>query len=507
MDLKKQLAAVLCAALALAPAGMPVAATEPMQYYGDVNLDGVVDVADVVLLQKHILGLTPLQYYDSAFLADINTDGEVDIFDLGLLKALLLSGSDVPDDSDFIPAPLTDFYGSLPSQGSARMAVFYVDFPDCKYDYEPTVEEITASCFGDETSPDDPNYPFDSISAFYRRASKGAMELSGKVFRYTAKHPVAYYGGDDDKTLLMTELFHYYNRSVDFSSFDGNKDGIIDSILVNVPKTAPEEDWWACSGQNYSNLEADGVKIGHVTTGFDQIDSAEDHRNFVSTYLHESGHSMGLPDYYLYNSEDNEGFHGEAGIALMDTDAYSDPCCFSKLMLGWYREQQVQIYDTLKGGEQTFVLRNAQSASGNCLILPCGALDGSFNSEYMILEYNTDTQNNLGINRDKTELYGFTVASGVRAFHVQAAAEQRSTYKWLIYQNDFQKPDDGVRLIRLVNDREGGYVFRTGDILDGTLSGFHWYADDGSESADTGFVIQIGELTNDSYTVTVSRYF
>ena len=76
----------------------------------------------------------------------------------------------------------------------------------------------------------------------------------------------------------------------------------------------------------------------------------------------------------------------------MDMDASTDFGCFSKLMLGWYRQNQILSYDTIKGGEQTFTLTNAQKDEGNCLILPYGDLN--YNSEYLILEYMTNERNN-----------------------------------------------------------------------------------------------------------------
>ena len=517
MDLKIIVASALGSALFLTPVHLLSAAAEDtpsVLYFGDVNLDGEIDVLDIVSLQKHLLGQQPLKDESVFVCADLNDDKSVDIFDLGLLKQKVISDRQNREDGQFIVAPLREFYGSMPSQGGSRMMVFYVDFPDCKYEYEPSLEEINSVCFGYNNDTKDPNYPFTSLRSFFFRASKGVMDLNGKAFRYTAKNPITYYQvndsgeKDDDKIRLMTEIFQYYNRFVDFSEFDSDKDGLIDNILVNVPKSASEDHWWPCSGQNYSNLEADGVKIGHTTIGHDQIASETDHREFVSTYVHETGHTMGLPDYYLYHSEDIEGFHGNAGTEMMDSDNYSDFGCFSKLMLGWYRENQIQVYDTAKGGEQTFLLKNAQTTAGNCLILPCGELDGNFNSEFMIFEFNTDQQNNSGINRDKTAEYGFSVASGVRGFHIQAKAIDREGYRWLYYQtspNMQVSPDSGIRLIRLINDAEGGSVFKTGDVIDGNISGFHWYASDESETVGTGYTVKIGELLNGAYTVTVSH--
>jgi M6 family metalloprotease-like protein len=509
---RKMTAAVIAAGLLLSSSSLFVSSAEKRTYYrGDVNLDGVIDILDMIVLQKYILGYGSFDSETAALCADSNGDGSVDVYDVGLVKQYVLKERRLEELGEkFIPAPLTDFYGTMPSQGSGRLLVFYVDFPDCQYDYAPTVEELRDICFGTEDNPDDPNYPFESMRSFYKRSSKGVFDLTGAVCRYTAKNSIAYYEvGDDGKTdkemtRLLTELFQYFNRSIDFNDFDGNKDGYIDAILVNVPGKANEDIWWPFSGFNYSKLEADGVKIGHVITGFDQVESPTDHKRFVSTYLHETGHCMGLPDYYLFHTEDKDGFHGPAGYSLMDEIDYSDFDCFSKLMLGWYRKRQVQVYDQETGGVQTFSLTDAQSAEGNCLILPCGELDSGYNSEYIILEYTTDTVNNIGINRDKG--LEQTFSGGVRAFHVRADAGDEGYGIRHLYRSGgslTNGDDDGIRLLRLVNEAEGGTPFGTGDVLDSRLSGFRWYDWDESESLETGYTVTIGALENGSYTVTV----
>lgn len=57
---------------------------------GDVDVDGDIDVTDLLLLQKYILNVksfTPENFIN----ADMDADGRVDVFDLGLLKNTLLN--------------------------------------------------------------------------------------------------------------------------------------------------------------------------------------------------------------------------------------------------------------------------------------------------------------------------------------------------------------------------------------------------------------------------------
>ena len=64
----------------------------PVSYgIGDINKDGSISVADLVILQKHIIG-KEIMSEEQAAQADMNGDGAVDIFDVvELRKALILA--------------------------------------------------------------------------------------------------------------------------------------------------------------------------------------------------------------------------------------------------------------------------------------------------------------------------------------------------------------------------------------------------------------------------------
>lgn len=473
-------------------------------YEGDVNNNGQLDVGDVVLFQKWILDV-PGTYLPNWRAADLYHDNVLDAFDLCLLKRKLLSGEtpEPPEEQgSFITANMAKHGASLPTQGEAGMVVFYVDFPDCRYDYEPGVDELNEISFGAEDE-NDPCYPFESISAFYGRASKGSMQLDGQVFRYTTKENQAAY--DENKVKIAEECYEAFKDQVDFSRFDGNGDGRIDATLFTVPEKAGDTNWWPCAGA-FGNPEyrVDGVGIGHIITGNAQVGSAVDYVNYVSSYCHELGHCMGLPDYYLYsNPDDSEGLHGRAGIELMDTDAGSDFGAFSKLMNGWYRQDQVMIYDGSQDA-QTFTLKNAQTDSGNCVIIPNGKLADDYFSEYFIIEYATNERNNSGIGRNTA--WWEKPGEGVRVYHIDATTE----YGWWTYfryasGSEFTNNDQGRRLIRIIDDRDVDNFYHSGDVINGDISGFHWYDSNDGETVETGITVNIGECRDGMYTITISR--
>ena len=465
---------------------------------GDVNADGVLDVRDLILTQKWMLGVSGVTLADWNA-GDLNADDAFDVFDLALMKRLLLSGSQQETSGSFIPANLAKHGASLPSQGKARLVVFYVDFPDCRYDNAPTAEELQQITFG-AADVNNANYPFESIPAFYSRASKGSMDFDGQVFRYTTKENAAAYG--KDKVKLAEECYEAFKDTVHFAQFDGNGDGKIDATLFTVPTKAGDDDWWPCAGAfGDEAYRVDGVAVGHIITGNAQVESRDSYFNYISSYCHELGHCTGLPDYYLYGRDDSEGLHGSAGIELMETDAGSDFGAFSKLMEGWYADSQVQVYDAAKG-TQTFTLHNAQTDAGNCVIIPNGTLAEDYFSEYFIVEYATRDGNNSGIGA-KTGFWT-TPGEGIRVYHIDATTE----YGWNTFfryasGSEFTNGDEGRRLIRIINDTDTDNFYHTGDVINSSISGFRWYDQNGGQTVDPGLSITVGALTDGSYTVTI----
>ena len=331
------------------------------------------------------------------------------------------------------------------------------------------------------------------------------MNLKGKAYRYTCKKNISSYHGDVFKADFTTEVLKNMDDQVDYTQFDADHDNPIDAILFCVPRSSDEQEWWPCAGGFGGNywMKVDGMNIGHVITGNAAIKSDSDYSNYVSTYLHEMGHCMGLPDYYLYDVEDFEGMHGSAGYDLMD-EAYSDFSSVSKLMLGWYREDQIQVYDPSKG-EQTFTLRNGQSDEGNCLIIPRGTLDSQYKSEYFILEYTTLDANNSQV---KGHFWWRPTGSGVRLLHIEATEEDDGWRKFFRYESGNDEATDynnGRRFIRLVDDGDKDNLLRKGSVVNSSTPGFAWYDSSGRFTEDPNITITVGEKNGDSYTVTVSR--
>ncbi|MBR6069636.1 MAG: hypothetical protein IKP78_03455 [Ruminococcus sp.] len=523
------------------PASLSASAEWQMTgYVGDLNSDERFTVADLVILTKYVLGASGLPetgvyniegaYFligsrdeipnlgqeaiqsgaDYIQLADIDRDGVIDTFDLVAMRQLVIE----PDNaklvyrwyeaqSSFIEAPIYDLYGSMPSQGEAKVAVFSVEFPDCKFSYKPSTDEYEQAVFG-EADPNSRQFPLESIGAFYERSSKGALKLSGAAFEYTAQQSISAYEGDVFHKLLINEVLDAFDEQIDFSDYDADKDGMIDAILIVVPASANDDNWWPTSG-GYGgdhSKKLDGMSIGHVIVGNRAIEGKNNYSAFCQTFSHEMGHCMGLPDYYLYGVDDFQGMHGSGGFELMD-DAFGDFGAASKLMLGWYKSDQISVYDSSKG-EQSFTLNNCETDGGNCVIIPRGDLADKYRSEFFIIEYASLDNNNLRIK----DYWWKKTGTGVRIYHVEASQNDNRWYpSWKFASgNDTETNyNNGIRFIRLVNegDDKTDNLFNDGAVINSGTKGYMWYGSDGSLSVDPGTSISVKKGADDTFVITI----
>ena len=516
--MKKYIFASCLAALAgllSVPAAMPASAADEYRltgYRGDIDTNGTVDSADVSLLAQYLTGNAPDPFAGER--ADLDGSGSLDARDLSLLLRVAGGGEEpegiyekitIPDPVPMEP-PINALSPTLPCTGSPRVLMLAVNFPDCAFPEGTTEEYLHKISFGDEDTAS-PFYPLESVSAYYRRSSYGRLNIGGDVCLCNAQYSVDAYA--DDPNALLDELLASLDGEINYTRYDANADFTLDTVIVVLPDGAvgrdangdSHEDWWPCSGWYYGEQRYDGVQPGNLCIG---AWSLRDVAGFNSTWVHELGHAMGLPDYYKYENIDSSGsggMNGYAGWEMMD-DAMGDMCAFSKLMYGWYCENEVQQYT---GGTQTFTLQSSQKAPG-CIVIPRES-GGGWYSEFFIIEYADDTGNNA---KAFYEDYAYPMFSGggIRILHCNA--ELWNGYwglelKWNNYGQCYDTSNNGKRVLRLVGEAAGGGFFTAGSTVSYSTSGFAWYGDSGWQDVDTGLTIRVEQIENGQAVVTVTQ--
>ncbi len=282
--------------------------------------------------------------------------------------------------SGFAPPPA--WQGGMPASGTPKTLVLLVDFPDYPADATNTTGFVSSQMFGSGTAG---NFPYDSLSKYYERSSYGGLSIQGTVLGwYRASQNRSYYqglGNGPGQRALMREAINHYNAlGHDFSQYDNNNDGYIDIFYLKW--TGPDNGWanfwWAYQWHfNDSSYVVDGKRFGKYVWSWIANSSFGSTIYHPRVDIHETGHALGLPDFYDYDG--NTGPDGGVGGLDMMHGNYGDHNAFSKAMLGWLTPTVVS------SGSQTIELSPTSTQPQSVVIMPSST--GNIFSEHFVAQY------------------------------------------------------------------------------------------------------------------------
>lgn len=349
-------------------------------------------------------------------------------------------------------------YRYLPSIGESKILVVPVETEDYKYT-NSQLENIDKAFFGTEEENG-----WESVASFYEKSSYGKLNISGEVTKAVhlgktssaiESEAKSYSNQNRQWTdyLVTSVLSTLTTNGYDLSEYDTDNDGYLDAIwlVYSVPYNQSSDLFWAYTtwldnDNKFSNKKA--CLYSWASYGFiNQNYKLNDVRNpYIDshTYIHETGHRLGLDDYYSYdygdkNSDGTTNYDTPIGGLDRRDRNILDHNVYSKYLLGWTKPRVV-TKDYLEANNNTLTL-NAYEDAGDCLLVPIykdGSRDynGTPFDEFLILEYYTPT--NLNLKDSATQYYtapkGFTQC-GVLCFHVDArvgklVASSDSTPVW-----------------------------------------------------------------------------
>ena len=303
----------------------------------------------------------------------------------------------------------------MPTSGTIKILALLISFSD--YPGMTTPEYAASRLFGDGVG----NPPFDSLRNFYRRSSYDQLTIEGGVLGWYQAPYVRSTVAETNQgrqNLIKEALNSYEAQGHDFTQYDNDGDGAIDYFCVfwTGPRGEWAEFWWGYyTWFSDSTYRLDGKRLTNYSWQW-ELPNYPSGTFSPSTIIHETGHALGVPDYYDY--DDAVGPRG--GVGNLDImDSTGDHNCFSKFMLDWISPTVVST------GSQTVTLR-ASGLYPDALIFMPGAVPGQIFSEFFMVQnrYRSGNDTNL-----------FTGSDGLILWHVDSRLD---TWNYdFLYDNSY----------------------------------------------------------------------
>jgi M6 family metalloprotease-like protein len=210
-----------------------------------------------------------------------------------------------------------------------------------------------------------------------------------------------------------------------FTDFDTDGDGYVDLIWnVYAYPYIDTSFWWAYV--TYTGNAPDTTTPTIKTLAFASTNFMSGYNGYDShTFIHETGHTLGLDDYYDYTNT----WAPMAGVDYMDHNL-GDHNSYSKFSLGWVNPWVLKEEDLANNKSAVITLR-AATTSGDSLVLASPDYNGTAFDEYLMVElvgpyglckadYTAGYQNTTGFTQP-----------GIRILHIDARAYAKNHDSYL----------------------------------------------------------------------------
>lgn len=323
----------------------------------------------------------------------------------------------------------------LPSKGDQYLLVVPVQFKNGERWTTSKLDVIRKGFFGQAVDTS-----WQSVGSFYNASSYGNLTIRGEVANTLAIDVTV----EEASTHIINDqpspddiAISYFNASSAYNNlrkqYDKNEDGFIDSVVFIYSNAINSEaGYWAWVYWNSERASAEKPVINSYLWMSYYFFTDSDYAGYGSgidahTAIHETGHLLGLDDYYQY---DKDNKYDPSGAIEMHSYNIGDDNIYSKFALGW-----VNPYFVSTTGSVNLSLRTS-AYYGDAIILN-DTWNGNSMDEYIMIEYYSpygmnmmDSQNIYKPNGKKANRM-YTV-SGFRIYHIDSRIiemETRGSFK------------------------------------------------------------------------------
>lgn len=337
----------------------------------------------------------------------------------------------------------------LPSVGNVPLLIVPVSLPGENTSFTEDELSMINDCFFGSSK----DMPFESLHSYYYKSSFGKLNFTfnvSPVFDVKSKtdyKDISQVSSSEQVLSICQSALSYLKneKNYDFKNYDSDKDGTIDGVwFIYKGKDSNDMPFWPYTSYTTKNGTVDDPVLN--TYGWAGVDflNQDYYKRVTQTdenvgkdahvLIHETGHMLGLNDYYSYGNID---YSPLGGRDMMDM-SLGDHNAYSKLRLGWVTPKIIT-------GDCTLSL-NSNFYQDQVFLIPYQSKtytktdDGKlrFNpfDEYLLLElYSSENLNSFDYLPNKAT---HTEGYGVKLLHVDARGG-RVLNNSFSYFND---PDD-----------------------------------------------------------------
>jgi M6 family metalloprotease-like protein/uncharacterized repeat protein (TIGR02543 family) len=285
---------------------------------------------------------------------------------------------------------------------------------------------------------------WESVSSYYYKSSFGLLDLNFDILdKHVTSNAKAFYEGkgQDGDQYVILDVLTALDSTIDFSKYDSNNDGVIDSIIFiySTDYNYDVDPWWAWVYVSNPDIvgsvsELDGKNFEYYFwASYDFMNDALPGNSDLilnsETYIHELGHLMGIVDFYPYEGNNQYGPMG--GFDMMDYNA-GDHGPFNKLVFGWLQPLIAQ-----KGTYQVTLDSYSTDTDGlnSTLLIPfnSGDLnDGNAFDEYLLVMFYTPN----GLYSAHSGLEYIPSNAGIVVYHIDARLTSNPVFWGEYFRNN-----------------------------------------------------------------------
>lgn len=336
---------------------------------------------------------------------------------------------------------------AMPSLGTAKPLVLLIEFPDYGRPRFITADAIERAIFDTADR--------DSLSAYYYRSSYGNLTIDGTVLDWYCmeKERDKY---DSDKEIMREVIDYFINeKGLDLAEYDADQDGEVDSLYVLWAGNMGDSDgmWSSAYRSTWENSPEEWkTKInGYIfVPGVTAWSSVPPLVCNVNSLTHETGHLLGLNDYYSYDTSDRKDDEaaytggalegGLGGMDMMDANI-AEQNAFSKWLLGWLEPEVVEYEEIAELSGETYTI-HPSNEQGEAIFINLKPSDSLF-TELLVIEVVNSTMNAKDLTRLKEP--------AVRILHVDASLDKENLEgNWRSYGFQYDNSYTSTKFISIL---------------------------------------------------------